>query len=381
MVGDRNTSRRLARLPLYVGGLMGPFGTGIMNPMIPELRDDFGVSNDALGLGWALYLIPFAALMLVSGTLAERWGRRRTARWTFALYALVTLVAAGAPNVWVFFGARALAGALNAFFTPILLAALAESTPVQKLGEVVGVYAAFQSFGSLLAPLVGGVAADVTWRAAFVLVAAVSLLLSLFPPPGEPRREAAAAPMRPLLTRPVWLLGWAAFLAAAGPIGIGVVVGLSARDELGLSGSAAGLVLAAGPVGAMFAGRPWGGVVDRVGARSAGVAAFVICSGLVAVLAGPTAALVLGLVWLVAGFTTNFIVVSVQSMAATAIEGNRAGAISFVLAHRFLGHAVGALIWLPTFSRNADAPYLGSAALGLVGALAIWFAATAKARS
>ena len=350
---------------------MGPFGTGIMNPMIPELRDEFGVSNDALGLGWALYLVPFAALMLVSGTLSERWGRRRTARWTFALYAGVTVVAALAPNVAVFFAARAVGGALNAFFTPILLAALAESTPAARLGEVVGVYAGFQSFGSLLAPLVGGLAADVNWRLAFLLVAAVSLTLSFFPPPGDPRPDAAGTPLRALLQRPIVLLGWAGFLAAAGPIGVSVVVGLSARDELALSGSVAGLVLAAGPIGAVLAGRPWGKVLDRFGGRVAGVAAFAICSSLTATLAGPTTALVLGIGWAVVGFSTNFVVVSIQSLAASAREDNRAGVISFVLAHRFLGHAVGALIWLPTFARNADAPYYGSAALGALGLAAL----------
>lgn len=362
------TPGRFARLPLYVGGLMGPFGTGIMNPMIPELREEFGVSNDALGLGWALYLVPFAALMLVSGTLSERWGRRRTARWTFALYAGVTVVAAVAPNIGVFFAARAIGGALNAFFTPILLAALTEATPKERLGEVVGVYAGFQSFGSLLAPLAGGLAADVNWRLAFLLVALTSALLSFFPPPGEPRREVAAAPLRPLLQRPIVLLGWSGFLAAAGPIGIGVVVGLSARDELALSGTVGGLVLAAGPIGAVLAGRPWGRVLDRVGGRVAGVAAFVICSLLVGTLAGPTVAIALGLGWLVVGFTTNFIVVSVQSLAATASADNRAGAISFVLAHRFLGHAAGAVLWLPVFARDANAPYYGSAVLGLLGA-------------
>ena len=140
MLRDASLSRRVASLPLYVGGLMGPLGTGVMNPMIPELRDEFGVSNDALGLGWALYLVPFAALMLVSGTLSERWGRRRTARWTFFLYAVTTVVAAVAPNLVVFFAARAVSGGLNAFFTPILLAALTDATPPERLDKLLSGY-------------------------------------------------------------------------------------------------------------------------------------------------------------------------------------------------------------------------------------------------
>jgi MFS family permease len=372
MVGASLTSgTRAARLPLYVGGLMGPFGTGIMVPMIPELREEFATTNSTLAWGWALYLVPFAALMLVSGTLSERWGRRRTARWTFLLYGVATLFCAIAPSLGWFFAGRAVAGSLNAFFTPILLAALADATPPERLGEAVGVYAGFQSFGSLLAPLTGGLAADVNWRLAFVLVGIVSFVLSWFPPPGEPRVDVEPPPTRPLLRRPILLLGTAAFFAAAGPIGVGVVVGLQARDELGLSGSAAGLVLMAGPASAVFAGKPWGRVLDRIGGRRASVIAFLICSALVAAMAGATTALLLAIGWAVAGFTTNFIVVSVQSLAAQALPENRAGAISFVLAHRFLGHAVGALVWFPVFASSGSAAFLGSALVGVLGALAI----------
>jgi MFS family permease len=356
-----------SRVPLYLGGLMGPFGTGIMVPMIPELRVAFDTSNSTLAWGWALYLVPFAALMLVSGSLSERWGRRRTARATFLGYAVVTLGCAAAPSLGWFLAGRAVAGALNAFFTPILLAALADTTPADRLGEVVGAYAAFQSVGALLAPLTGGLAADVNWRLAFVLVAAASFLLSWFPPRGEPGGAAGPPSMRPLLARPIRLLGVAAFCAAAGPLGAVSLVGLQARDGIGLSGSAAGFIVMAGPAAAVFAGRPWGRVIDRVGGRRAGALAFSVCSILVAILAGATTAATLAGGWVITGYTTNFVIVTFQSLAAGALPGNRAGAISFVLAHRFLGHAVGALVWFPVFAREPTVAFVGSAALGFAG--------------
>jgi len=345
-----------------------------MTPMIPELRETFGVSTTVLGWSWALYLVPFAVLMLVSGTLSERWGRRRTARWTFALYALVTLFCAAAPGLGWFLIGRAMAGCLNAFFTPILLAALADATPAARLGAAVGVYAGFQSFGSGLAPLTGGIAADINWRWAFVLVAAVSFVLSLFPPPGEARAGSSPSvlgPLRQLVQRPLLLLGLAAFAASFGPIGVGIVVGLEARDGLELSGTVGGLVQVAGPLAAMWAGRPWGAVLDRFGGQAAGVAAFAICSALVAALAGAGTALMLAIGWAIAGFSTNFVVVSIQALAAQAQPDNRAGAISFVLAHRFMGHAVGALVWLPVYAASPNAAFYGSAVVGLAGMAAV----------
>ena len=82
MMQDEGVGRSalIQRLPLYVGGFMGPFGTVVIVPMFPELREEFDASSSAVGLGFSLYLIPFAALLLVSGTLGERWGRRRTVR-------------------------------------------------------------------------------------------------------------------------------------------------------------------------------------------------------------------------------------------------------------------------------------------------------------
>ena len=104
---------------------MGPFGTVVIVPMFPELRAEFDASSSAVSLGFSLYLIPFALILLVSGTLGERWGRRRTVRGTYLLYAVASIGCALAPNLDVFIAARALQGVANAFITPLLLAGLA----------------------------------------------------------------------------------------------------------------------------------------------------------------------------------------------------------------------------------------------------------------
>ena len=79
---------------------------------------------------WAItaYLVPFAALQLVSGTIGERLGITRTVRSAYVAYAALSVLAAFAPSIEVFIGARALQGAANAFLTPLLLAALAASS-------------------------------------------------------------------------------------------------------------------------------------------------------------------------------------------------------------------------------------------------------------
>ena len=146
---------------------MGPFGTVVIVPMFPELREEFDASSSAVSLGFSLYLLPFAALLLVSGTLGERWGRRRTVRGTYLLYAAASIGCALAPNLTVFILARAMQGVANAFITPLLLAGLAETVPADRFGRQVGIYSSFQAFGGGLGPIIGGVAADTSWRYAF----------------------------------------------------------------------------------------------------------------------------------------------------------------------------------------------------------------------
>lgn len=187
-LGSPDVTRRFHRLPLYVGGFMGPFGTVVLVPMFPELRETFDATSSQVGLAYSLYLIPFAILLLVSGTLGERWGRRRTVRTTYILYTVASIACALAPTLGVFIAARAVQGVSNAFITPLLLAGLAESVPQERFGRVVGIYSSFQALGGGLGPIVGGVAADSDWRLAFFGTAVVSGLLALAPPSGEPRR-------------------------------------------------------------------------------------------------------------------------------------------------------------------------------------------------
>lgn len=107
--------RPAARVGLYVGGFLGPFGGGVIAVLIPELRHAFGASTGAVTAGIAVYMIPFAALQLVSGTVGARLGPERTVRAAYLAYAAASLAVAAAGSIAPFLCARALQGAANAF--------------------------------------------------------------------------------------------------------------------------------------------------------------------------------------------------------------------------------------------------------------------------
>src|SRR6187200_3323151 len=97
---------RTHTLPLYIGGFLGPFGGGIVAVLVPQLRDAFDATTAGVAATIPAYLVPFAALQLVSGTIGERLGRRRVVRTAYIVYAVLSLVAALAPNLGSFLVVR-----------------------------------------------------------------------------------------------------------------------------------------------------------------------------------------------------------------------------------------------------------------------------------
>src|SRR5262245_23257835 len=233
------------RLPFYVGAFLGPFGGGVVAVVIPQLRDAFDATTGAVAASIPVYLIPFAALQLVSGTLGERWGRRRVVRTAYVVYAITSATAAFAPGIGVFLGARAASGCANAFLTPLLLAGLADLVSPRELGRSVGVFAAVQTAAVAMAPLCGGLLGAIDWRLVFLVPAVIGVVLATVPPSGEARAEGAEVPrLRSVFTRRVGLLCTTIFAASASVIGLGFLVALVAADDFGVGSVGRGLLLA-----------------------------------------------------------------------------------------------------------------------------------------
>src|SRR3954465_3911181 len=155
-------------LPLYIGGVLGPFGGGGVGGLVPQPPDAFGASTPGVAATIPAYLVPFALFQLVSGTIGERLGRRRVVRTGYIVYAVPSPLAAVAPNLGSFLVVRALQGSANAFLTPLLLAGLADEVPPRQIGRAVGTFAAVQTAAVALAPLGGGALGAIDWRLAFV---------------------------------------------------------------------------------------------------------------------------------------------------------------------------------------------------------------------
>lgn len=354
---------------------MGPFGVLVILPMFPELRNTFETTNQTVSWGLTAYLLPMSTLLLVSGTIGERFGRQRVLRLAFGLFALASVATAMAPSLLFFIAGRALQGVCNAFFTPLLLAGLADLTPAASLGRKIGVYSSFQAAGGAFAPAVGGIAADANWRVAFVGTALVSFMLIFATPSTEARRAPEPPSITTLFNRRVLLIGLAAFFAAAGPYGGNVLVGIKARDILGLTATQAGLLILGGSLSGLALAPFWGSLIDRVGSRFAALAATGLTSISLAVAGFTDTTLSLAIAWTITGGFIVGIVVVLQNLGATAVPSNRSGGLSATMAFRFLGHAAGPVAFIPIFERESPSLAFGwIACLGAIASAVLWIA-------
>ncbi len=124
------------------------------------------------GLQWTLngYTLTLAALILLGGSLGDRYGRRRIFLVGLVWFASASLLCGLAWNIEVLVGARALQGVGGALLTPGSLSLISASFDPRDRGAAVGAWSGLGGVAGALGPFVGGwLVADVSWRAVFLI--------------------------------------------------------------------------------------------------------------------------------------------------------------------------------------------------------------------
>lgn len=334
--------------------------------MLPELGGHFGISSGDATVSVTAYLLPFAGLMLFSGTWGTRWGRSRTIVAAYLLYVVASLACVLAPTWTLFLTGRALQGVANAFTTPLLMVALAAATPPARLGRALGWLGSLQAAGQTSAPLLGGLAAEVDWRWAFGGAALVAAGLALVGIPAGESQDAGRPTLRSAIRPEVLRLGLVLALGWGWVGGVAFLVALRLEEGFGLDASARGLVLTAAGVVGLLSAPLVGRWVDRIGPRrtlllGVGLGAVVVAgTGL-----APAVGLVVA-VWALGGLAGQLVVVGANSLLlGTGLgtgrgpgQANTGGATSVVQAVRFGGTAVAPVAFTPIYHADPLAAFL-----------------------
>jgi len=161
--------RVLAVLCLAV--LMVVIDNTIVNVALPTLSGDLHASNSALQ--WIVdgYSLPFAALMLAGGGLADRLGRRLVMASGVAAFVLFSAFAAFSHSVPTLLTARALMGAAAAFIFPATLSIITVTfTDPKKRAAALGIWGATAGIAIAVGPIAGGELITHFWYGSIFLV-------------------------------------------------------------------------------------------------------------------------------------------------------------------------------------------------------------------
>lgn len=123
------------------------------------------------------YLAVLSALLILSGALADIYGRRRIFAIGLALFGITSALCGLAPTMELLIIFRLAQGAAGALLIPGSLSIITASFEGAERGRAFGVWASVTSALTTVAPLLGGVLVDdFSWRIAFLLNVPLVLL-------------------------------------------------------------------------------------------------------------------------------------------------------------------------------------------------------------
>lgn len=171
---------RLGRLVVattVLGSAVAMMTATVVNVALPAIAADLGASSAEQQWVINAYLLTIASLILIGGTLADRFGRLRIYRLGIIGFAAASLLCAIAPNIEVLIAARLVQGAAGALLTPGSLAIIEASLRKEDRGRGVGQWSGLIGVAGAVGPLIGGILVDFSWRWVFLINLPVALVV------------------------------------------------------------------------------------------------------------------------------------------------------------------------------------------------------------
>jgi EmrB/QacA subfamily drug resistance transporter len=151
-----------------------------VNVALPSIGHELGSSLS--GLQWTVtaYTLTLAALILLGGSLGDRYGRRRVFLIGVCWFAAASLVCGVAQTTSQLVVARGVQGVGGALLAPGSLALIQSSFRPGDRARAIGIWSSLAGIAGLAGPVLGGLLVDsASWRLVFLLNVPVAVLVVL----------------------------------------------------------------------------------------------------------------------------------------------------------------------------------------------------------
>ncbi|WP_299058318.1 MFS transporter [uncultured Nocardioides sp.] len=161
-----------------LGSGMALLDQTVVNVALRTLGED--LDADLAALQWVTngYLLTLAGLILLGGSLGDRFGRKRVFLVGTVTFAIASLACGLAPTVEVLIGSRVLQGIGAAMLTPGSLAMIQGAFAREDRARAIGVWTGLGSLAAAAGPFLGGVLVEqASWRWIFLVNLAPAVLV------------------------------------------------------------------------------------------------------------------------------------------------------------------------------------------------------------
>ena len=238
-IGPASARRWWVLLVMSLATLMIFLDNTVVNTALPSIARDLNASTSTLQ--WVVdgYTLILASLVLLGGTIGDRFGRRRLFAVGMVIFGAASAGAALADSSGTLILMRAIQGAGAAMVLPATLSIITDVFPREERSKAIGIWAGVGALGLGIGPAFGGFLVDeFNWNAVFLMqlpiVAAALIGLRVVPESKDSRRLP--------LDVPGALLGTGGLLAVVYSLIQGNDAGWLSREILGGFGLGAALL-------------------------------------------------------------------------------------------------------------------------------------------
>lgn len=142
----------------------------VVNIALPAIERD--LASSAAVIQWLVnaYTLCLAALLLIGGAVADRFGRQKMFIIGVSIFAAASLFCGLSPDVALLILARAVQGFGAALLIPCSLALIGASFDEDERGRAIGTWAGFSAIAGAIGPILGGwIVDDFSWRWIFLI--------------------------------------------------------------------------------------------------------------------------------------------------------------------------------------------------------------------